>query len=129
MKKIILVLVAIILLSGCGLPVSQKDSGKNEKVVQENSPESLDNPLDAILKENILIVENPEEAYPKMTQIKMESLDYYRMRVVVSQDSLPDDVLKKQEHEIYLERKDGEGWKVVSKKLIREECWPGRSCK
>lgn len=153
MKKCILLFSAIFLLTGCTPQTAKNNNSRIVEVppmpelalpVEDKAPrnddpaavpvpeytqyfESLTSPLKAIAEAHMIVVDNPLEFYPQTTNIKIESLEVNRLKAIVTQDGLPDDVLEMQEYEMIIERQEDSSWKVIDKKLLREKCWPGRT--
>ncbi len=63
-----------------------------------------------------------------MSNIRITLMDNSYYKVTYTEDGLHDDVLKMREYEMKLVRQNDGTWKVTDKKLVKEECWPGRSC-
>jgi hypothetical protein len=139
-KKVIIAAVCLLILSGCsGQPYKEKDAKKTpETAAKEEAPlplavseeKKLKSPIDALSEAKLINYDDPADIYPQATQLRF---DYQsgsnKMKVFLSSDGLPDDEVKKEEYQIELEQQEDGNWEIAEKKLIREECWPGRSCK
>ena len=135
MKKKLMLPILTMFLAGCSLESTKTEKNENPPltptpitVMQAEEPEPV-NPISAIFGENIVVLSDPGEIYPKRTQILIDSIDDSHLKAIIVQDGLPDDVLRRQDYELFIEKQEDGGWKTTSKKLIKEECRPNRSCK
>jgi hypothetical protein len=140
-KKLITLLVLLtvaIFLSGC---VKEKSDKKiKEVILEEDQKETavstvteekdLKSPLKALLEANLINYDNASDIYPSDTVLHFRyNSREEKLKVFISSDGIPDDVIKKEEYQANLARQEDGNWQVTDKRLIKEECWPGRSCK
>lgn len=140
-KKLITLLVLLtvaIFLSGC---VKEKSDKKiKEIILEEDQKETavstvteekdLKSPLKALSEANLINYDNASDIYPSDTVLHFRyNSREEKLKVFISSDGIPDDVIKKEEYQANLARQEDGNWQVTDKRLIKEECWPGRSCK
>ncbi|MBL4695045.1 hypothetical protein JKY72_06795 [Candidatus Gracilibacteria bacterium] len=121
MKKLLgISLSFVILLAGC--------SGGNDAYVEDK----LATPLQAIIAENLLLIEN-SDTYPLNTELHIERMlpenpkDLPWLKVVIIQDGLPDDSIKREESELHLKRQQDGLWEVTYSELLDFECYREKS--
>ena len=139
MKRLIIISAVVIMMSGCVKQETSQNTAKIESVPAETNKNAagdaiatgqvmLKSPMEILLETGLIIQNNPEEAYPN-TDIKLTT-DPQKgtLTARITNDGLPDDVLKKQVHDVVMERDMNGQWGIISQKLLSEECWPGRNC-
>lgn len=87
-------------------------------------------PMEAILAENVIMLAKGD-AFPAKTEISVERMiftgteDFPGFEARITQDELPDDSVKKQEHTMDVKRQADGTWKVTNKKARILECYRG----
>jgi len=132
MTKYIVLASLIFILSGCGQVVSQDVSVREnieQEVVPPSSIEPSKSPLSALLEE-VQIGKSGHE-YARITNIRIVSdakggFNPDSFTVTYTEEGLADDEINKSEEELKLQKQNDGTWKVIDKKITKQECHPGR---
>ncbi|MBT3834743.1 hypothetical protein HOF56_00685 [Candidatus Peribacteria bacterium] len=85
--------------------------------------------IQVLVDEHLIILEDGElrdGTEVTFEKVMVESNDQEWFKANLIQDNLPDDSVKKTEHEIYLKQNEVGEWEVVDKKLVDIECRRGK---
>ena len=139
-RKIIIILILLAgaaLLSGCKKQISDKNpvellSEENQKeVVAPTAFEEKDlkSPIEALSEAKLINYDNASDIYTSDTVLRFKyNSREEKLKVFISSDGIPDDVIKKEEYQVDLIRQEDGNWEITNKKMTKQECWPGRSC-
>jgi len=124
----------LLLGSGCAKEQISQNIISNDSTnaqVEETYNANINSPLSALLDH--LQVGKPNSEYARLTNIRIESdseagFNPSSFTVTYTEEGIADDVIRKEEYQLKLQRETDKNWKVTDKKLVGRECYEGRGC-